>query len=69
MMGLPSIREIATRFANVAPVKEPIPVIPTTHYQMGCIPASMNGLVVGAAKGSMRSMFCWASKDVRNTRV
>jgi succinate dehydrogenase / fumarate reductase flavoprotein subunit len=32
---LPSIREIAIKFANVDPVRDPIPVVPTIHYQMG----------------------------------
>ena len=43
---LPSIREIAIKFANVDPIKEPIPVIPTIHYQMGGIPTDINGQVV-----------------------
>jgi succinate dehydrogenase / fumarate reductase flavoprotein subunit len=38
MKRLPSIREIALKFANVDPIKEPIPVVPTIHYQMGGIP-------------------------------
>ena len=37
---LPSIREIALKFANVDPIKEPIPVVPTIHYQMGGIPTN-----------------------------
>ncbi|RKP57488.1 succinate dehydrogenase flavoprotein subunit [Pararobbsia silviterrae] len=47
---LPSIREIALKFANVDAIKEPIPVVPTIHYQMGGIPTNMHGQVVG--KGS-----------------
>jgi succinate dehydrogenase / fumarate reductase flavoprotein subunit len=43
---LPSIREIAIKFANVDPVKEPIPVVPTIHYQMGGIPTYVQGQVV-----------------------
>ena len=43
---LPSIREIAIKFAGVDPIKEPIPVIPTTHYQMGGIPTNYHGEVV-----------------------
>ena len=38
MKRLPSIREIALKFANVDPIKEPIPVVPTIHYQMGGVP-------------------------------
>jgi succinate dehydrogenase / fumarate reductase flavoprotein subunit len=46
MKRLPSIREIAIKFANVDPIKEPIPVVPTIHYQMGGIPANYHGEVV-----------------------
>jgi succinate dehydrogenase / fumarate reductase flavoprotein subunit len=47
---LPSIREIAIKFANVDPIREPIPVVPTLHYQMGGVPANYYGQVV-APKG------------------
>ena len=43
---LPGIREIALKFANVDPVKDPIPVVPTAHYQMGGIPTNYHGEVV-----------------------
>ena len=43
---LPSIREIAIKFANVDPIKDPIPVVPTIHYQMGGIPTNYHGQVV-----------------------
>jgi succinate dehydrogenase / fumarate reductase flavoprotein subunit len=43
---LPGIREIAKKFANVDPVKDPIPVVPTCHYQMGGIPTNYSGEVV-----------------------
>ena len=43
---LPSIREIAIKFANVDITKEPIPVVPTIHYQMGGIPTNIHGQVV-----------------------
>src|SRR5690606_27156375 len=48
---LPSIREIAIKFANVDPIKEPIPVVPTIHYQMGGIPATYDGQVVTTRNG------------------
>ncbi|HTM60086.1 MAG TPA: succinate dehydrogenase flavoprotein subunit, partial [Burkholderiales bacterium] len=50
---LPGIREIAIKFANADPIREPIPVVPTVHYQMGGIPANYLGQVVapeGASK-------------------
>jgi succinate dehydrogenase / fumarate reductase flavoprotein subunit len=43
---LPGIREIAIKFANADPMREPIPVVPTAHYQMGGIPANYMGHVV-----------------------
>jgi succinate dehydrogenase / fumarate reductase flavoprotein subunit len=52
-LRLPGIREIAIKFANVDPIREPIPVVPTVHYQMGGIPSNYMGQVVapeGASK-------------------
>jgi succinate dehydrogenase / fumarate reductase flavoprotein subunit len=48
---LPGIREIAKKFANVDPVKDPIPVVPTVHYQMGGIPTNYLGEVVIPGRG------------------
>jgi len=48
---LPSIREIAIKFGNVDPIKEPIPVVPTIHYQMGGIPANYHGQVLTRVNG------------------
>ena len=48
---LPSIREIAIKFGNVDPIKEPIPVVPTIHYQMGGIPANYHGQVLSRENG------------------
>ncbi|MBV7482041.1 succinate dehydrogenase flavoprotein subunit [Bordetella sp. BOR01] len=48
---LPSIREIAIKFGNVDPIKEPIPVVPTIHYQMGGIPANYHGQVLTNVNG------------------
>ncbi len=53
---LPGIREIAMKFANVDPVKEPIPVVPTVHYQMGGIPTNYHGQVVVPAGGDANSV-------------
>ena len=49
---LPGIREIAMKFANVDPVKEPIPVVPTCHYQMGGIPTNYRGEVIVPKDGN-----------------
>ncbi len=43
---LPGIREIAKKFANVDPVTDPIPVVPTCHYQMGGVPTNIQGQAV-----------------------
>ncbi|ODU96979.1 MAG: succinate dehydrogenase flavoprotein subunit [Rubrivivax sp. SCN 70-15] len=43
---LPSVLEIGHNFANVDITKEPIPVVPTIHYQMGGIPTNVHGQVV-----------------------
>ncbi len=51
---LPGILEIALKFANVDPTRDPIPVVPTCHYQMGGIPTNYYGQVV-APRGSSGS--------------
>ena len=51
MKRLPSVYEIGINFANVDVTKEPIPVVPTIHYQMGGIPTNINGQVVIPANG------------------
>ncbi|GAA5161972.1 succinate dehydrogenase flavoprotein subunit [Viridibacterium curvum] len=43
---LPGIREISIQFAGTDPIKAPIPVVPTCHYQMGGIPTNYRGEVV-----------------------
>lgn len=43
---LPGISETAHIFAGVDVTKEPIPILPTVHYNMGGIPTKWNGEVV-----------------------
>ncbi len=43
---LPGIRDLAITFANVDPVRTPIPVVPTCHYMMGGIPTNKFGQVL-----------------------
>ena len=43
---LPGIRELSMTFANVDPIKDPIPVVPTCHYMMGGIPTNKHGQVL-----------------------
>ena len=49
MKRLPGIREISIQFAGIDPIKAPIPVVPTCHYQMGGIPTNYKGQVVNEA--------------------
>merc|ERR1712216_817903 len=48
---LPGISETAAIFAGVDVTKEPIPVIPTVHYNMGGIPTNYKGEVVAPKNG------------------
>lgn len=49
---LPGIRELAIQFANVDPVNQPIPVVPTAHYSMGGIPTNKYGQVIQQLQGN-----------------
>jgi len=48
---LPSVLEIGHNFANVDITREPIPVVPTIHYQMGGVPTNVHGQVVAPKDG------------------
>ncbi|MDX1422939.1 MAG: succinate dehydrogenase flavoprotein subunit [Kiloniellales bacterium] len=50
---LPGISETARIFAGVDVTKEPMPVLPTVHYNMGGVPARYTGEVVTKANGSI----------------
>ena len=56
MKRLPSVYEIGHNFANVDITKEPIPVVPTIHYQMGGIPTNIHGQVVVPKNGNPNSI-------------
>lgn len=43
---LPGISETASIFAGVDVTKEPVPVIPTVHYNMGGVPTNYMGRVI-----------------------
>ena len=49
---LPGITESAKVFAGVDVTKQPIPVLPTVHYNMGGIPTNFNSEVVTLAGGN-----------------
>lgn len=53
---LPGIRELAMTFANVDPIKDPIPVVPTCHYMMGGIPTNMFGQVLNISSDGSESV-------------
>ena len=48
---LPGIAETARIFAGVDVTKDPIPVLPTVHYNMGGIPTNVHGEVVTLKDG------------------
>ncbi|MFG1399684.1 succinate dehydrogenase flavoprotein subunit [Roseixanthobacter pseudopolyaromaticivorans] len=48
---LPGISESAKIFAGVDLTREPIPIIPTVHYNMGGIPTNYHGEVLNKANG------------------
>ena len=53
---LPGISETARIFAGVDVTKEPIPVLPTVHYNMGGIPTNYYGEVLTKANGDPDSV-------------
>ncbi|MEZ5793845.1 succinate dehydrogenase flavoprotein subunit [Albidovulum sp.] len=54
---LPGISESARIFAGVDITKEPIPILPTVHYNMGGIPTNYWGEVLNPTKGSPDAVF------------
>jgi succinate dehydrogenase / fumarate reductase flavoprotein subunit len=48
---LPGISETAKIFAGVDVTREPIPVLPTVHYNMGGVPTNLHGEVVSMRDG------------------
>jgi succinate dehydrogenase / fumarate reductase, flavoprotein subunit len=48
---LPGISETAKIFAGVDVTREPIPVLPTVHYNMGGVPTNLHGEVVTLDEG------------------
>ncbi len=56
-LRLPGITESARIFAGVDLLKEPIPVIPTVHYNMGGIPTNYWGEVLNPTPGNPDAIF------------
>src|SRR3979411_1276181 len=48
---LPGISESAKIFANVDVTREPIPIVPTAHYNMGGIPTNYHGAALNTRNG------------------
>ncbi|HRF74101.1 MAG TPA: succinate dehydrogenase flavoprotein subunit [Accumulibacter sp.] len=57
MKRLPGIREISIQFAGIDPIKAPIPVVPTCHYQMGGIPTNYKGQVVASDGAPVKGFY------------
>lgn len=55
---LPGITETARIFAGVDPSKEPIPVLPTVHYNMGGIPTNYKGEVISPTSSDTEATVC-----------
>lgn len=53
---LPGIAETARIFAGVDVTREPIPILPTVHYNMGGIPCNMHGEVLTVREGRADSV-------------
>src|SRR5688500_15112296 len=53
---LPGITETAMTFAGVDLTRQPIPVVPTVHYNMGGIPTNYHGEVVTLRDGNPESI-------------
>jgi succinate dehydrogenase / fumarate reductase, flavoprotein subunit len=49
---LPGISETARIFAGVDVTREPIPVLPTVHYNMGGVPTNLHGEVITPRDGN-----------------
>ena len=56
---LPGISETAAIFAGVDVTKEPIPVVPTVHYNMGGVPTLYDGRVVMKKVCRECCLCCW----------
>src|SRR3546814_1982818 len=53
---LPGITESGKIFAGVDLTRQPLPVVPTVHYNMGGIPCNYHGEVVTLGKDDRKSV-------------
>lgn len=68
---LPGISETAKIFANVDVSIEPVPVIPTVHYNMGGIPTNWKGQVISPHKNNENNIIngLWAAGEAACSSV
>ena len=67
---LPGISETAKIFANIDVTKDPVPVIPTVHYNMGGIPTNWKGQVLNpTSKGDETVNGLWAAGEAACSSV
>ena len=68
---LPGISETASIFAGVDVSKEPVPVIPTVHYNMGGIPTNWKGQVINPYKEDENKIVkgLWAAGEAASSSV
>ena len=68
---LPGISETAKIFANVDVSAEPVPVIPTVHYNMGGIPTNWKGQVLSPVKRNENNVVngLWAAGEAACSSV
>ena len=68
---LPGIMETAKIFADVDVTKEPVPVIPTVHYNMGGIPTNWKGMVIKPTNDNSENVVngLWAAGEAACSSV
>tara|TARA_Y100000589_G_scaffold331311_1_gene384269 strand:- start:600 stop:2438 length:1839 start_codon:yes stop_codon:yes gene_type:complete len=68
---LPGISETAQIFAGVDVSKEPVPVIPTVHYNMGGIPTNWKGEVISPSEKDENNVVkgLWAAGECASSSV
>jgi len=68
---LPGISETASIFAGVDVTKDPVPVIPTVHYNMGGIPTNWKGQVINPTKENQNNIVngLWAAGEAASSSV
>ena len=68
---LPGIMETANIFAGVDVTKDPVPVIPTVHYNMGGIPTNWRGQVINPSEKNQNEIVkgLWAAGEAASSSV